>query len=316
MRLKEIAPAAYAREVLPLTAPLWAGRRSFDVYVAQTLEIARSAYGKRNYRTVGLYDGDRLVSSFKRYERTLHLGEQELRAIGFGAVFTPAAFRGRGYASVMLATELDRARSDGVEVAYLFSDIRPQFYAPFGFSALASRNFTLRASALEARRVQPRRLDAQDWSGIRRCFAHTNQRRSAGFIRDRSAWGWIGLRVRQDSEHSEGHPHHLVLRRNGVVCAYVLGARVPERDAYVLDEYGFADDEWAETIGALVRAAAGDLRRITGWVPPDHCAELPKGTTRRRARSTLMLAPLGGAGPRLVAAAQQGSAFCWATEHI
>ena len=66
MRLLEIPAERYARDVLPLTAPLWAGRRTFDEYVAQTLELARSRYGRRHYRTIGLYDGKRLVASFKR----------------------------------------------------------------------------------------------------------------------------------------------------------------------------------------------------------------------------------------------------------
>ena len=59
MRLQAIAPEVYAREVLPQTAALWAGRRDLRTYVAQTLEIARSGYGKRMYRTIGLYEGER-----------------------------------------------------------------------------------------------------------------------------------------------------------------------------------------------------------------------------------------------------------------
>src|ERR1700677_2082761 len=89
MRLREIAPEVYARDVLPLTAPLWAGRRTFDVYVEQTLETARSGYGRRHYRTIGLFDGAVLVASFKRYERLIRDGERQLPAIGFGAVYTP-----------------------------------------------------------------------------------------------------------------------------------------------------------------------------------------------------------------------------------
>ncbi len=127
MRLRAMPARAYAGEVLPLTAPLWAGRRTFDQYVEQTLEIARSPYGRRYYRTIGLYEGNRCVASFKRYERRLRDGPRHLDAIGFGAVFTPNEYRGRGYASVMLAMALDRARGDGYELAYLFSDIRPEF---------------------------------------------------------------------------------------------------------------------------------------------------------------------------------------------
>jgi len=37
MKLRTISANAYARDVLPHTAALWAGRRSFDQYVAQTI---------------------------------------------------------------------------------------------------------------------------------------------------------------------------------------------------------------------------------------------------------------------------------------
>ncbi len=74
MQLREISSARYARDILPQTATLWAGRRTFDEYVAQTLEIARGTYGRRCYRTIGLYDGRVCVASFKRYERTIRDG--------------------------------------------------------------------------------------------------------------------------------------------------------------------------------------------------------------------------------------------------
>jgi GNAT superfamily N-acetyltransferase len=317
--LREIEPEVYARDVLPLTAPLWAGPRSFDVYVAHTLETGRSAYGRRHYRTVGLYDGSTLLASFKRYERSVRDGERRLDAIGFGAVFTPAEYRGRGYASVMLAAELDRARDAGYEVAYLFSDIRPQFYTTFGFVELPSRNLTLRADALPAQRVRPAQLAPGDWNGVRRCFESCERVRSAGFVRTQSVWGWISMRIKHGSEHATGHEFNLVARRGRRIRAYVLGARVPERDTYAVDEYGYADDDSAALTPALLRAAAGDLRRITGWLPPA-CARdlLPKGRTRKRTRSLLMMAPVGPLGRELLdrILADRSGDFCWATDHI
>ncbi len=153
MRLEEIAATDYAKRVLPHTAELWAGRRDLDAYVAHNLEIARSGYGKRHFRTIGLYEGTVLVASCKRYERALHCGTQRLKAYGIGAVFTPVEHRGRGYASVLLAQVLDRARADGYDAAYLFSDIRPQFYEALGFRSLPSRAFSLRADRLSPKRV-------------------------------------------------------------------------------------------------------------------------------------------------------------------
>ncbi len=319
LRLKEILPEEYVRDVLPLTAPLWAGRREFDTYVAQTLELARGTYGRRYYRTIGLYDGTALVASFKRYERTLHHDGRRLRAIGFGAVFTPEELRGRGYASVMMAAELDRSRREGCELAYLFSDIRPQFYTTFGFRELPSRNMTLDADALSPQRIRPAQLQPEDWKGVRRCFESRERQRAAGFMRSAAVWGWIETRVRQCSEHLTGRACNLVVRQRRGVQAYVLGDRAPERDAYIVDEFGFADDAAALLVPGLLRAAAGDLRRITGWVPPAAMrALLPKGTTHKRKHSILMVAPLRAGGAALLDSlgSKAGGGFCWPTDHI
>ncbi len=73
------------------------------------------------------------------------------------------------------------------------------------------------------------------------------------------------------------------VRRGRGIRAYVFGVRVPERDAYVFDEFGFSDDDAAAIFPALLRAAAGDLRRVVGWLPPGGARQnLPRGTTRRR----------------------------------
>ncbi|HXO17058.1 MAG TPA: GNAT family N-acetyltransferase [Candidatus Dormibacteraeota bacterium] len=319
MQLRVIPPERYARDVLPLTAPLWAGRRSFEEYVAQTAEFARSAYGRRRYRTVGLYDGATLVASFKRYERDVRAGDLRLRAVGIGAVFTPLEYRGRGYASVLLASALDQARSEGYDLAYLFSDIRPQFYAALGFRELPSRALTLRADTLPARRLDPAQLSDDDWNGVRRTFDRCDRRRTAGFARSDSVWQWIRNRIRTGSEHPVGRETNLVVRRRRGISAYVFGVRAPERDAYVVDEYGFADDEAAVAVPALLRAAAGDLRRIVGWLPPDGARQVvSKGSVRKRKRAIFMMAPFSSEGELLCEKISQNANgdFCWATDHI
>ena len=319
MRLGEIAPGDYARDVLPLTAPLWAGRRSFDEYAAQTIAIARTPYGRRHYRTVGLLERGALLASFKRYERTIREGPRRIRAVGFGAVFTPPELRGRGYASVMLAMALDLARAEGFDVAYLFSDIRPQFYAALGFRTLPSRKISLRADSLPSKRLEVARLGDADWNGVRHVFELCDGRRTASFARTATTWSWIEERVRRASEHADGHQTNLVVRRRGVY-AYVLGMRVPKRDAYVVDEYGYADDRAAAVLPALLRAAAGDLRRIVGWLPPSGARELlPACSVRKRTRAILMMTPLRPSAEALVSklcASAARADFCWATDHI
>jgi GNAT superfamily N-acetyltransferase len=319
LQLKDIAPEAYARDVLPLTASIWAGRRDLETYVSQVLAVARSGYGRRHYRTVGLFEGSVTVASFKRYERVVHDGPRRLHALGIGAVFTPEEFRGRGYASVMLGHALDRAKADGYDLAYLFSDIRPQFYEPLGFRTLASRELSLRADTLGKRRLEVVRLEDSDWSGVRRCFELCSKLQPYGFTRTPLVWEWLRLRMAQFTEHKYGAQVNLVARRGRAIAAYVLGARVPERDCYEVDEYGFADAEAAELIPALLRAAAGDLRRIVGWLPPAGARELlPRGSVRKRKSSVLMAAPLSSEGAKLLtaAAAPAVADFCWTMDHV
>ncbi|HTV91089.1 MAG TPA: hypothetical protein VMG98_00065, partial [Verrucomicrobiae bacterium] len=74
MNLRMLDVQTYADEVLPLTAELWAGERTRERYVEQTAQVARCGYGRRHYRTIGLYDAGQLVASFKRYERVLRSG--------------------------------------------------------------------------------------------------------------------------------------------------------------------------------------------------------------------------------------------------
>lgn len=318
MNLKAIDVETYAAEVLPLSAELWAGERTQARYVEHTGQIARSGYGRRHYRTVGLYDEKRLVASFKRYERTLRSGSQRMRAVGIGAVFTPAALRGRGYASAMLALELDRSLAEGVDFAFLFSDIRPEFYAELGFVAMPSRSMTLRADSLPRARVEVARLGERDWIGVQRCFDLGERHRSWGFVRTPLVWQWLQLRMRHGSEHPESIETNLVVRRGRAIAAYVLGARAPQHDAFILDEFGFADAEAAALIPAVLRSAAGDLQRITGWLPPELSRDaLPRASVRKRAKAVFMVAPLSAAAKRWVkSASAEKHDGVWSCDHI
>lgn len=305
--------------MLPLTAKLWAGRRRMETYIAQTIEIAESPFGKRSYRTFGLFDGDVLTASCKRYERAVRLGAGRLRTFGLGAVFTPEPLRGRGYASAMIAMLLDAGRDAGYDAAFLYSDIRPQFYEALGFRRQPSRTISLRTDALTKQRVEIGRLEDRDWPGVRRAFGSLERARTWCFARTPLVWSWVEMRVRHGSEHARGGEAHFVVRNRAGVRAYVLGVRVPERDAYVVDEFGIASERDAEIVPPLLRGAAGDLRRIAGWLPPDGArALLPRGSVRDRKDGVFMIAPLTRAGRQWCALSERDSDGdgTWATDHL
>ncbi len=319
MELRTITPTEHARLVLPLSAKLWAGRRNRETYIAQTLEIAQGGYGRRYYRTLGLYDNGELTTSCKRYERTVRLGARRLRVFGVGAVFTPEPLRGRGYASAMLAMLLDASRAEGCDAVYLFSDIRPQFYEELGFRRQPSRTITLRSDDLPAGRIEIAKLEERDWDGIRRCFSMLDRARTWSFARTPLVWDWIRMRMRHGSEHTRGADAHFVVSNGRGVFAYAFGMRVPERDTYELDEFGFAGDGGDALVPALLRSAAGDLRRISGWLPPDGARRsLPRGSLRDRRSAIFMIAPLSELGKHWCALSERPSPVdgVWATDHI
>ncbi|MDQ2872119.1 MAG: GNAT family N-acetyltransferase [Candidatus Eremiobacteraeota bacterium] len=317
MKLQQLDAQSYAREVLPQTAGLWANGKDLESYVAQWAEIAESPYGKRHFRTMGFFDGNALVASFKRYERAIQFGNARLRAFGIGAVFTPPASRGRGYASAMLAMMLDESRRAGADLAYLFSDIHPQFYKGIGFVELPSRSISIRADALDNGRIGVEVLAERDWTAVRKCFDALASGSSWSFERSPIVWDWIRLGMRY--AHVDGQPAHLILRRGRSVVAYVLGQREPAHDCYVVDEFGYADDAAAAEIPRLLRGAAGDLRRITGWLPPQRARELlPRGSVRKRTGAILMAAALSPKGDALVEQARVPSPSdpVWSTDHV
>jgi predicted N-acetyltransferase YhbS len=319
LRLDAIAPDEYAREVLPRSRALWAGARTFEQYVAEFLATANSGWGKRRFRTLGLRVGGELVASCKRYERVLRCGERTYKAVGIGAVFTPDELRGRGYATALLGAFLDAERDAGTDLTYLFSDIHPAFYERIGFVALPSRTIALRADMLLTERVEVVALGDGDATAVRRVFGALDARRPFGFARTPLDWEWQRLRA-SSSEHGGGVVS-LGVRRGRALAAYVTGRRVPAADAFVLDELAFARDDDARCIAPLLRAAAGDLRTIRGWLPPAVAREaLPRGAVRARGDGVAMLVPLSAPFRRAFRARRteprETADPCWSTDRI
>jgi hypothetical protein len=104
--------------------------------------------------------------------------------------------------------------------------------------------------------------------------------------------------------------------------AYVRGRRYPDADAFALDECAFADDDAAAQLPALLRNAAGDLRKITGWLPPAPARDvLPRGAVRARTGAVAMILPLSTAARAAwrTHATRLGAAtadLVWSADHV
>ncbi len=292
MRLVTIGADEYATAVLPHSAAMWAGDRSYDRYVGDFYALVGSSFGRKRFRTVGLRIAGELVASIKRYERELRCETSVLRAVGIGAVFTPDALRGRGYASALLGAFLDAERAAGTDIAYLFSDIHPVFYERLGFVQLPSRLITLRADTLDTRRIPIRALDGTDWQAVRRCFDALDARRAITLRRSPLVWDYVRMRVGEGERAVPGRIALGVPRGKGL-AAYVFGRREPRTDAFVIDEFAYTGDDGFDAVPALLRSAAGDLRKIAGWLPPDIArTAIPRGAVRKRKTAITMIAPL------------------------
>ena len=290
--LATIGPDDYVREVLPGTHGMWGGKRSFESYADEFRAMAASAYLKRRRFTVGLRLEGQLVSSCKLYDREIRWGQKTLRATGIGAVFTPELLRGRGYASAMLGALLDDERAAGRDAAFLFSDIHPAFYERLGFITLPSRAISLRATSLDGSPAGGVPLEASDWAAVRRCFDALESERPWSFKRTPLVWDWMrGMWSRPVDASTQRV--QLVVRRGRSAIAHALGRRVPSKDTFFVDDFGFEGEAGRAVLPALLRAAAGDLRRVGGWLPPPGARDvLPRGSVRPRKDAILMLAPL------------------------
>ena len=294
--LEHVTVDAYVRDVLPHSFALWGSGRVFDTYVQDLRAMAATTYAKRRPFLLGLRDGATLVATCKTYDRELRYGDRALRATGIGAVFTPPAVRGRGYATVMLGALLDAERNAGRDIAFLYSDIHPTYYEKLGFVALPSRLISLRAESLDGAPVGARPIEEGDWTGIRRCFERLDAERPWSLRRTPLVWNWMRGRWRA-SPQAGAQNVALAVRAGRTIVAYAIGRRALARDAFVLDDFAFDGETGRALVPALLRAAVGDLRRVNGWLPPPGARDaLGRGSVRARKDAILMIAPLSSLG--------------------
>ncbi len=84
---------------------------------------------------VGMFESTGLVSHVMTNKVTLATQEGSVRALLIGSVATKADHRGRGHATALLRHVLSLARSEGLDLALLWSD-QWAFYRGFGFEPL------------------------------------------------------------------------------------------------------------------------------------------------------------------------------------
>jgi GNAT superfamily N-acetyltransferase len=103
-------------------------------------------WGRKHLQRFALIDGADVLASAKLYRFDAVLDGRTIQVAGIGAVFTTPVARRRGAARDLLDRLLDRAAADGADVALLFSEIGPDYYARLGFEVIATADRQLRVT--------------------------------------------------------------------------------------------------------------------------------------------------------------------------
>jgi GNAT superfamily N-acetyltransferase len=150
--MAELVPAEgpVLEQILDATHGIWSeglDRRAYGRYYAA--QIA-TPWGRAHLSRLALVDGEDVRASAKLYTFDATLDGRLIRVAGIGAVFTQPAHRKRGAAKELIERLLEHASAGGApgapgaDVALLFSEIGPDYYARLGFDPIATSDLQIR----------------------------------------------------------------------------------------------------------------------------------------------------------------------------
>ncbi len=132
-----LAEGELLERILDSTYPLWNEGLTRAAYGRWNAAQMRTPWGVEHLHRFALVDeGGSLLASAKRYRYDVRLDGRDGWMCGLGAVFTPPAQRGRGYAGELIRQLLDQERTAGAMMATLFSEIGEDYYRRFGFETV------------------------------------------------------------------------------------------------------------------------------------------------------------------------------------
>jgi GNAT superfamily N-acetyltransferase len=139
-----LAEGPALEQIIAATYDIWhegLDRRAYGRYYAAQ---CATPWGRAHLTRFALSERGEVQASAKVYTLDATLDGQSIRVAGIGAVFTQPAHRRRGAAKALLEHLLERASADGADVALLFSEIDPEYYARLGFSPIATSEQQIR----------------------------------------------------------------------------------------------------------------------------------------------------------------------------
>ena len=148
MSVMRLIPASGAvlDQILSESHEIWSDGLSRQGYARFNAAQMRTAWGaERLHRLALVSDSGDLLSSAKRYDFAARLDGSSVEVVGIGAVFTPTAIRGRGHGRAIVQEVTAAAAREGADLALLFSEIDPAYYAHAGFLPVPRRELVIRA---------------------------------------------------------------------------------------------------------------------------------------------------------------------------
>jgi GNAT superfamily N-acetyltransferase len=260
-------------------------------------------WGRRHLRRVALVDGAALAASAKTYDLEADLAGRRVAVLGIGAVYTPPASRGRGYAHRLIAALTEQAAARGVQAALLFSEIGPAFYESMGFAVVPRDEAAFEVPAGEPSSSQARPGELRDLAAMAALSART--RTPATFTLARAPeFLQFGL-VRRGRLAELSAPNRLalewwVVEAAGELSAYLIATRRPR--GLVLEDCGDVDPAGsgvAQLVAALVRRPSFHPPIVHGWLPGAFRAWTRPWLWRAATTDLMMIKALGAPLPVL-----------------
>jgi predicted N-acetyltransferase YhbS len=277
--MAEIAPAEgpILSAILDASYDIWCeglSRVAYERYYAAQL---RTAWGGAHLTRWGLVDGADVLASAKLYDFHAILDGDRIRVLGLGAVFTQPAHRRRGAARQLIERLLHRGEDDGVDLALLFSEIGPDYYARLGFARIPRTQATLEVTTSDRRgapAIMVRSGDDRDLRDIAAINAGGAGSVRFHLDRDRDLIQYAIAKKRLVAGLSPTGTRavqFLVAEEGASAAAYVV-ITVDPRGAWMLEECGDRDPSGAR-VGAILqtliaRDPAEARPAIAAWLPP------------------------------------------------
>jgi GNAT superfamily N-acetyltransferase len=299
------AEGAILDQILADTFDIWHEGLNPAAYRRYYTAQRGTAWGRsRLHRSALVSGGGNVLASAKVYDLAASLDGRPVRVIGVGAVFTPPAQRGRGYARTLLDRLLQRAAGEGADLALLFSEIGPDYYARLGFSIVPRSDVTIRVIESD-RRGAPATLvragedsDLANLADMGRARAHPYR---LHLDRDRDLIQFAIARKRLLA--GLGPPgacevHFFVAEEGAAAVAYVVIS--VRGTAWTIEEAGDRDPAGAR-LGAILQVLlARDPREtrpvLRGCLPNGFCPPQIRIVERSPANEVMMILPLTARG--------------------